>query len=443
MASSGYWDDEDLQGRKSGLKGLLGPLIAIVWCLIVTSVTYLVMLRTGVLPEEMRIAAIEQIVNPGAEEEVDPEDLVKSAGIDPENLAMLAMAAQTMGATKLGAAADEVMDEYGAEAMQMAQHMDLKGGNTDLLALVPADMIDNNMTRDEALSTLSEHAAAMEEMQSILEESGYYEGPVDGMEEIGDLDSVGNMMTAVTDVVEENVAQGMPLDEAASETALTDGLTDAGFLENPNDAVKSMTEDALQTLLDKQEYTVPMLDLDSTNIDRAKSYAKLAENPEEMLGGDSERSLAFIKAYMLPHTLLTDAMLFREAGENDRALNALRLIFLAFPDHTITGDALLLLSDLQDELGESEKSQRALHTFLTSHGTHPRIVDGIVRFSDWQINMGEGLEAACSWLNHTTSYPPAVPAAGLKAINRAAELRGCVTADPLVPDLAFYDGEQL
>jgi len=427
--SSRYWDNSDARKPKTALDKLIGVVMASAWITSVATVTYGVLMFTDILPEEMRLAALEQMIRPDQAEE-DPADVVKIAGLDPESLAMMVMAAQTLGETKVGLAATDLMEEYDEEAFELMQQMELRSGNADyaaLLSQLPDNVIDTEMTEEEAVAELGKHSAALAEMQAILNEAGNYDGPIDGMDETGDIDNVVGMMDTVVETAADETSGGKAADTAVLNETIETALVEAGYLEDPGTTVKAMTDRALRELLDEQRYTVPMLDTETTDLEKVKSYKELIVDPERMLSGETEESVRFIRNYMLPHTLLDDAIAFREAGETDRALNALRLVFLAFPEHPMTGDALLLLSDIQDSQGETEATRRSLMTFLTVHGGHPRIADGVVRYSDWQMVSGDGLPAACQWLVRVSAYPPAINANGLVRIQRAASQRGCYT----------------
>ncbi|MEM7767547.1 MAG: hypothetical protein AAF253_08670 [Pseudomonadota bacterium] len=438
MASSSYFDNPDGPKKKTSMDKLLDGAFALAWITVVGTVTYGVMMFTDVLPPEMRLSALDQMINPEEEEELDPEETVKLGGLDPESIAMMAMAAQTMGETDMGMAATDILEEYDEEAFALMQEMNMKGGTVDYAALLnqlPTDAVDTEMSPEEALATLSDHAVAMAEVQAIMNEAGVYNGPADGLDETGDLESMVADMEDVVGVAYEDAPGETVADDADLGLFMQTALEGSDMMMDTSDTVKSMTDQALGTLLDEQRFTVPMLDTDTMDVDKIKAYKDLLQDPETMLSGETEESVSFIKSYMLPHTLLTDAITYREAGETDRALNALRLIFLAFPEHRMTGDALLLLSDIQDTQGESDASRRSLNTFLSVHGGHPRIVDGVVRFSDWEIASGDGLPSACEWLSHVGAYPPALHQRGLKAIQRAASLRGCY-APPAPAEIA-------
>ncbi len=446
--SSRHQDNPDARKKKSALDQLVGNMAAAAWITMVGSITYGVLMFTDLLPPEMRLAALDQMINPDKEEATDPEDVVKAAGLDPESLATLAMAAQTLGNTNLGLAATEIMEDYDEDAFALMQQMEIKGGEADYLAMLsqlPDDVIDTEMTEDEALAVLAEHSAAMAEMQALLEEKGMYAGPVDGLDDTGDIESTVAMMETMADSASAEGETAAATGQSATRQAMGDSvevmLQEAGFLVDPDETIKAMTDTAVETLLDEQRYTVPMLDTETTNIEKIRDYQKLLDDPETMLGGETDESVHFIKAYMLPHTLLDDAIAYRESGQTDRALNALRLIFLAFPDHRMTGDALLLLSDIQDSQGETAASVRTLRTFLSVHGGHPRISDGVVRYSDWQIVSGDGLPAACEWLARVSAYPPAIHARGLEILQRAARQRGCHGAPVLRPSIPTPESE--
>ncbi|MEM0986260.1 MAG: hypothetical protein AAGJ32_08440 [Pseudomonadota bacterium] len=422
--SSAYFDRDQDKHQKSGIRKLLGPVFAMAWISLVGSITYAVLMFTGLLPEEMRLSAMNQMLNPELEQE-DPEAIVAEAGIDPNNLAMLAMAAQTLGNSNVGLAATDLLEAYDDDAFAMMQQMDLKGGTMDyaaMLSQLPPDMIGTEMSEDEAFAELVAHSMAMEEMQGLLNEAGYYDGPIDGLDQTGSIENVEEEFSQIAETAAAMTAED---GAAPAEGDLAQALTDLGLVEAGTDYAKSMTDTAVERILDEQRFTVPMLDTETSDIKKIKAYKSLMENPGDVLSGETETSVRFIKSYMLPHTLLTDAIRFREAGETERALNALRLIFRAFPEHPMTGDALLLLSDIQDSRGETDASKRTLNTFLTVHGGHVRAVDGVVRYSDWQMASGEGLPAACRWLTHVSVYPPALNARGLQTVQRAAALRDC------------------
>ncbi|MEL6386775.1 MAG: hypothetical protein AAFR41_03435 [Pseudomonadota bacterium] len=429
--ATAYYNEPDR--KPGGLRALLGPVLAMSWIGITGSITYGAMLYTGLLPEELRVAALDQILYPDRvdEDALSAEEELKIAGMNPEDMAMMVLAAQTVGDSPIGLAASDVLEEYDEEAFELMTQMELKGGTADyqeILEMLPTDVVDTTMTEEEAMNELEQHAAFMMEMQSVLNEAenGTYDGPIDGMHETGEIETIPSMMATMVDVAQDAEAEGKSFETALATENLDAVLKESGFLENPSETVKAATEQALQAVLDEQRYTVPMLDLDTTDFDKISAYTQLARDPESLLNGTTEESVAFVRAYLLPHTLMTDAVHYRESGETERALNTLRLIFSAFPEHKITGDALLLLSDIQDTEGETEASRRSLQTFLSVHGGHPRLVDGVLRYTDWTIASGDGLPAACRWLAHVSAYPPALRDHGRVTIRRAAEIRGCI-----------------
>ena len=379
---SRYWEDFERERREAQKGNAKGALFAVAWILFAGSITYLCMMRMGWLPDELKVDAIERVIGPKKDlKEQVTEEFAKAATeafeeVDVGNMVHLASFVQTYAGANEAIQALRLFEEYEDDAWAMLQAASSSQAFESYIDEFPIGTSAETPNSRAAFAALQEQAAEIQLMQMTLTGGDHYDGAVDGV-------------------------------------------------------VNGLTQEALDTVIADSELTIPLFDLNRMDPKRVRNYADYIADPDGMMSGNTEKSLEFIRSYMLPQTLLDDAVRLREAGDTEAAINALRLVFLAFPDHQISGDALLLLSDIEDEFGASERSEAALTAFLLGHADHPRTVDGVLRYADWQIVSGDGLPAACTWLKSLAGFPPAVREGAVDVLRKGATRRGCEGFGPL------------
>ncbi|MEL6473034.1 MAG: hypothetical protein AAFQ21_03055 [Pseudomonadota bacterium] len=159
--------EEKRQRQKEARAAFTRKMIPVAYLFSVVTVTYFVLAFTGVLPEEMRIAAMERAL--GREDNRVDEAQSAFMMIDPKDLAALAVFADAWNGTPAADLARNLIKEHEEDVWAMVQDADGPSVALDYITEFPVGSLLDDGRSGDMEAMLTEHAAAMAEVDDIVD----------------------------------------------------------------------------------------------------------------------------------------------------------------------------------------------------------------------------------------------------------------------------------